>query len=358
MAISLHSKSPLNNLIKLLNRGLEEYQYSCYQLYFQKKNSSYTFVDGVDSYWTRKKISKKTLFDIGSITKTLLTTSIVARMVDRNLLSVFDSLDKYLPHFPKDFTKNCQIIHLLNHCSGLVGWAPIYLSKEKRVEKWFVKNYKKIHIYKIGHKTEYSDIGFLVLGEVLKTFGSLESLFKTEVATPLKLKNTVFCPNKNLSIAATEFSIEENKLIHKVVFDENSRYLGGKTSHAGLFSNTSDLKRWISECLRAYSGQSHWLSKKTASLFFTKQALIPKSTWALGFDTPSQKNSTAGNHFSKKSIGTLGYPGCSIWCDLEKELFVILLSNRIHPTRYDERFRKLRPQIHDEVVKFLNTYEK
>jgi CubicO group peptidase (beta-lactamase class C family) len=358
MAISLHSKSPLNNIVKLLNRGLEEYQYSCYQLQFQKKKKQFAFADGVESYWTPKKISSKTLFDIGSITKTLLTTSVLARLVDKNALSISDTLDKFLPNFPKEFTKNCQIKHLLTHSSGLIGWAPLYHSKEKNFEKWFIKNYKKIRPYKAGVKTEYSDIGFLVLGEVLKTFGSLETLLKKEVAGPLKLFQTQFCPSKKLSIAATEFSLEENKLIHKVVFDENSRHLGGKTSHAGLFSTSSNLKRWIFECLKAYEGQSKWLSKKTATLFFTRQSLVPKSTWALGFDTPSQKNSTSGKNFSKKSIGTLGYPGCSIWCDLEKETFVILLTNRIHPTRYDERFRKLRPQIHDEVVKFLNNYEK
>ena len=137
--------------------------------------------------------------------------------------------------------------------------------------------------------------------------------------------------------------------------DENAYCLGGVAGHAGLFGTA----RGICDLLRAlwniHNGgdASVALAPSVVRAFWMRQNLVPESSWALGFDTPSAAGSSAGTRFSSRSIGHLGFTGTSFWMDLEREILVILLTNRVHPTRTNDRIKLFRPVFHDVVMDCL-----
>jgi CubicO group peptidase (beta-lactamase class C family) len=106
----------------------------------------------------------------------------------------------------------------------------------------------------------------------------------------------------------------------------------------------------MDQCLR---GQDKFLAQSLVQEFLTKDPAVDRSTFALGWDTPSPGQSSSGTLFSARSVGHLGFTGCSIWWDLEKHCHVVLLTNRVHPTRKNEKIREFRPQIHDLIMKAL-----
>ena len=140
------------------------------------------------------------------------------------------------------------------------------------------------------------------------------------------------------------------------VHDENAFALGGVAGHAGLFSTAEDVYSLASVLLSAYRGKGDLFRPPVIRSFFTRQLDIPGSTWALGWDTPSPDHSSAGRYFSANSVGHLGYTGTSLWMDIERSLVVILLTNRIHPTRNNDRLKAFRPRIHDRIVEELRPW--
>ncbi len=199
----------------------------------------------------------------------------------------------------------------------------------------------------------YSDLDFLLLGLFIKTkWNDLNLAFQEEVVKPLSLSQVRYgkISDKN-SVAATEVSTVRDRLLWGEVFDENTFALGGISVHAGLFASAEGLVPYCREWLKALHGKSNWISQKTAQTCTQKTNFVKDSTWALGWDTKSPDRSSAGILFSSESFGHLGYPGCSVWIDPKSNLFCIFNTNRVHPSRFDERIRKLRPLIHDAVFK-------
>ena len=119
--------------------------------------------------------------------------------------------------------------------------------------------------------------------------------------------------------------------------------------HAGLFSTAQDLDRIASELFGAFRGRSEIFSEKAMEVFFERQGTPPQGTWALGWDTPSEKDSTAGRYYSKNSFGHNGFTGTSLWMDFDRGVSVVLLTNRVHPRRENTAIRALRPEVHDAV---------
>ncbi len=136
--------------------------------------------------------------------------------------------------------------------------------------------------------------------------------------------------------------------------DENAYAVGGYSGHAGLFGTAEEVCKIIKLLREHYFGmQQDYLKPETVRTFFTRQDKVEGSTWALGWDTPSLKDSSSGRFFSENSVGHLGFSGTSVWMDLEKDVVVILLTNRVHPTRANEKIRAFRPMIHDLIMKEL-----
>ncbi|MBP9839132.1 MAG: serine hydrolase, partial [Proteobacteria bacterium] len=137
------------------------------------------------------------------------------------------------------------------------------------------------------------------------------------------------------------------------VHDDNAWAMGGIAAHSGIFSNALDLHQFAFEMIECYHGRGGLINKEVMKLFWTPALVDPESTWALGWDTPSKVGSSAGKYFSKSTVGHLGFTGCSMWIDPEKELAVILLTNRVHPSVDNLLIREFRPIVHNLVMQAL-----
>ena len=207
----------------------------------------------------------------------------------------------------------------------------------------------------------YSDLGVLLLGEILERSSDrgLAVQVEDEVLEPLGLADTGYLPPEDLRerIAPTEYDSWRGRLPHGEVHDENTLALGGIAAHAGLFGTARDVAAFGQAILNggAYGGR-RLASAKTVALFTRRAELVPGSSRALGWDTPSQPSS-AGRYFSARSFGHTGFTGTSLWIDPELDLIVVLLTNRVHPTRENIAIRRLRPAIHDAVVQAIDDRE-
>jgi len=136
------------------------------------------------------------------------------------------------------------------------------------------------------------------------------------------------------------------------VHDDNAYAMGGVAGHAGLFSSARDVHAFLLRMNRCYYGNDDFLPRELVQEFFRKND-SSNAKFVLGWDTPSPEASASGHLFSSHSVGHLGYTGCSIWWDLEKNCHIILLSNRVHPSRQNDKIKEFRPVIHDEIMKVL-----
>ena len=195
----------------------------------------------------------------------------------------------------------------------------------------------------------YSDLGYIVLGKILEKAyqTNLKNLFFKKIATPLHLEDAIFfCPNK-IQKSQCVFSEKNRK---SVVQDCNAKTLGGACGHAGLFGTAKAIHNILREFRKASFGKSKFISKKSFVTFCKPdpKRRVSERVFTLGFDTSTQPGSLSGKFFSKNSIGHLGYTGTSFWWDLEKDVWIILLTNRLYFGGQPESFR---PQIHDHLIK-------
>lgn len=314
----------------------------------------------------------ETIFDIASLTKPICTTTLIMQLVAEDALRLDDPICHYLKEFEH---KNVNIRHLLNHSSGLPAWQPFYQTIPQ--EEIGTKSAKDFIIdaicreplkYKTGSQGEYSDLGFILLGEIIErsTKKPLDKLFEERVAKPLELLNTFFNPPNLRTYAlkhlSTSFSPTEDcpwrhKVMRGEVHDQNCYAMGGVAGHGGLFSTTGDINKFIAAFVASYKSAEGLIPQEVVERFlpFKNKLTECNSTWLLGWDRPSHINSQAGSHFSRKSIGHLGYTGCSMWIDLEKDFWIVLLTNRIHPTSTNERIKSFRPMFYNMVYEELIT---
>jgi CubicO group peptidase (beta-lactamase class C family) len=221
--------------------------------------------------------------------------------------------------------------------------------------------------YRPGTDTIYSDLGFMMLKWVVEraTGAGVEDYLRSRFYGPLGFGNTflstgaAFDPGlEEAHFAATEDCPWRRKVMFGQVHDENAYALGGYSGHAGLFSNAEEIHVLADLLMQHFRGyREDFFRPETVRVFFRRQNLTKRSTWALGWDTPSEEGSSAGRHFSLHSVGHLGFTGTSIWMDLERDVIVIFLTNRIHPTRKNERIRAFRPRLHDRVMEELNAQD-
>jgi CubicO group peptidase (beta-lactamase class C family) len=207
-----------------------------------------------------------------------------------------------------------------------------------------------------GVRAEYSDPGFILLGKALEalTGEALPTLAQREIFLPLGLEATGFWPPPEARAAippTEEDTTFRHRIIQGEVQDENAWLLGGAAGHAGLFSNVPDLLRFAHEILSASAGDARLFNAATIDLFAERQP-PPGSSRALGWDTPSP-DSTSGRYFSERSIGHLGFSGCSLWIDLEAGVAVALLTNRTWPDRKCRLIRQAWPAFHDAIREAL-----
>ena len=320
----------------------------------------FTYDDGAPA------ILADTVFDVASITKIVSTTSVAMMLYQRGLLDLETSLGDLLPGFvvgraPGGRAREVTLRHLLSHSSGLPGYADFFRKATSPAELF--RACLELPLEAIpGTKAEYSDPGFILLGKALEVYTRepLATWARREVLEPLRLTATGFCPPqsaRSLIPPTEEDRTFRHRRIQGEVQDENAWLLNGAAGHAGLFSNVADLLRFAAEILGA--GEQRTSEATNPRLFdaaaiehFAQRQAPEGSSRALGWDTPSE-NSTSGRHFSPRSIGHLGFSGCSLWIDRDAQIAVVLLTNRTWPDRQSRLIRQVWPVFHDAVREAL-----
>ncbi len=312
------------------------------------------------------EVTPETVFDVASVTKVASTTAMAMLLNQRGKLDVDLPLGEVLPGFvigrPRsDLARHVTLRNLLAHNSGLPGYAPLY--KTAQTPAQLIHECLELPLAgEPGSRAEYSDPGFILLGKALEviTGEPLAKWTHREIFTPLEMTSTRFHPSPHsrpLIPPTEEDTSWRHRRIQGEVQDENAAIMHGVAGHAGLFSNVPDLLRFAGAIVGAGKGSDSaaefpsMFHAKTVAKFAERQT--PEgSSRALGWDTPSE-NSTAGRHFPARSIGHLGFSGCSLWIDLEAHIVVVLLTNRTWPDRSSRLIREIWPAFHDAIREAL-----
>ncbi len=306
-------------------------------------------------------VTPESIYDIASLTKVLATTPIIMKLISQKKLGLHQTIHQFFPQFTGEWKNKVTIEHLLTHSSGLKPFIQYFLdtpvkSPDEIIDDIVMQNLD----FEPGTQYQYSDLGMILLQYIAEKVGkhSLDWFSDRWIYRPLGMQNTMFTPDSSLliQIVPTEFdALFRNRLVHGDVHDENAHVLGGVAGHAGLFSNAEDIGKYAQMMLN----QGTWLGKRyfweSDIRRFTKRRNIPQgSERTLGWDTPSRNGkSSAGDYFSHKSYGHLGFTGTSLWIDPTEEIIVILLTNRVHPSRNKGGMYKIRRAFHTEVMEVL-----
>jgi len=320
---------------------------------------------GLANIISNERMTTDTIFDLASLTKPLATTLAVMKLVQEGRLETDNNLGSILPQCMNTDKELIKIRNLLCHNSGFPDYRPYYLTikdipRNNRQDALRDMLVKEPLISIPGEKALYSDLGFMMLRWVVETVSGkrLDHFLADEIYEPLGLKNLFFVDlnsegktrkSGNRIFAATEICPWRNMLIEGVVHDDNAYAAGGIEGHAGLFGTAQDINFLLTKLLFTFHGISHdcLFTPELVKTFFDRQ----KGTdWALGFDTPSMNGSSCGRYFSPKSVGHLGFTGTSFWMELDRFVMVILLTNRIHPSRDNVKIKEFRPVLHDAVI--------
>ena len=318
---------------------------------------------GVLSTVPPQKVTRKnSIFDLSSLTKPFATTLAIMGLVDRGIIHLDQRLDEILSDSVPEDKRNITVRLLLCHSSGLPDWRPYYTelvkydpgARKDVLRRWILKEPLE---YSPGMGSKYSDLGFMLLEWIIEKCSGIQmdELLMERYYRQLGLVRT-FLGKKNHpvsldEIAATEECTWRNKIIQGEVHDENAYALGGYSGHAGLFGCAEEIFM-VLDMLREhyYSERGDFFKPETVQQFFMRQNVFKDSTWALGWDTPSSKGSSSGKYFSSRSIGHLGFTGTSVWIDLDRDITVIFLSNRVHRTRRNTKIRLFRPELHNCIM--------
>ena len=310
-------------------------------------------------------VTSHTLYDVASLTKVAATTVAAMLLHQRGQLDLDTPVGDLLPGFVIGRPVGTQaryvkVRHLLAHNSGLPGYVEFFRTHANATG--VLRACLELPLEAApGERAEYSDPGFILLGKALEVIlhEPLCAYLHREIYHPLGMHHTRFNPGmaQRLAIPPTENDTSfRHRIVQGEVQDENAWLLNGSAGHAGLFSNVHDLLR-LSEAILASAGHEvapghrKLFDGSTVELFAERQQPAGSSR-ALGWDTPSGESSS-GRYFSPRSIGHLGYSGCSLWIDLDEGVAVVLLTNRTWPDRDNQLIKEVRPAFHDAVRRTL-----
>jgi len=310
-------------------------------------------------------VTERTVWDLASLTKVVGLTTAAMMLVDEGKLDVGAPVTRYVPEFAAG-GDSVTVRHLLTHSSGLPAWKPFFQGVRSRRQMFSLVNAEPLEAAP-GARMVYSDLGAMLLTEIVERVSGqrLDRFLQARLFRPLGMRQTRFRPPRSWleRIAPTEVDTTwRHRLVRGEVHDENAASMGGVSGHAGLFSTAPDLVRFVQFLLRGGAtegagtgaqghrgtGGAQLVGAQTVAEF-TRAQQPGFSSRALGWDTPSE-NSSAGTRLSARAFGHTGFTGTSIWVDPEKDLFVILLTNRVYPTRENNLIRDVRRQVADLAV--------
>lgn len=303
----------------------------------------------------------ETIFDLASLTKVVATTTLIARLVEHRRLDLATPVGDLIADWTGTDRGHVTVRQLLEHASGLTAWLPLFRDFEGRREFEHAITTLPLE-YEPGTQSIYSDLGFILLGFIIEDAAAkplrecvgevANRLFPAKDRAPDEV--LVFNPPGDLEvrIAPTEVDPWRGRLLRGEVHDENTWALGGAAGHSGLFGTAGAVGRFARAWLRAWRGLEDWPAKPELVREFTTRSNTPASSRALGWDT-MLPTSSCGHLMSPSAFGHTGFTGTSLWIDPEAGTYVVLLTNRVHPSRENERISSLRPAFHDAVVEAL-----
>ena len=309
-----------------------------------------------------RAVTNSTCFDLASLTKILATSPLIVDLIDRGRLRLDDPVGKFLP----GYTKEIKIRHLLDHSSGLPDWRAYYQEvAAARGGAWLAtsRGYRAVREMVAAQEPEappgkralYSDLGFILLDWIIEIAAKTptDALFQGRIVRPLGLKGLFYVDLKKQSrkrgrvFAATERCPWRGRTLVGEVHDDNAFAMGGVSGHAGLFGDAGSVAKVAAAWLDSCRGRASIFPPELTREFF-RRSKVPGSSRTLGFDTPA-----AGSRLGPRAVGHTGFTGTSLWIDPDREMIVVLLTNRVHPTRETEGIKEFRTRLHDLVVEKL-----
>ena len=314
-------------------------------------------------------VDHQTIFDLASLTKVLATATLTMRAADEGRLTLDDPVARWLRQWRGRDRETVTIHDLLAHSSGLTAYLPFFRDYRGRFE--FEHAICSLPLeYEPRSTSLYSDLGFMLLGFILEDaqppgpgfrgapgatdlsrslatqFHRLASFFTAE---PLR-----FNPPRawRAIVAPTEVDSWRGRMLVGEVHDENTWALGGAAGHAGLFGTAAAVGAFARVVLRTIAGDA-LLARVATMRRFIARTDVPGSSRALGWDT-MLPTSSGGTLLAPTSNGHTGFTGTTLWIDWERDLYVVFLTNRVHPTRENDDIRHVRPRLHDAIVAELD----
>jgi beta-N-acetylhexosaminidase len=316
------------------------------------------------SYDTKSpSVKLNTMYDIASLTKVVVTTTLVEKLVEGDFpvpLDLDAKVERYLPEWANgpqpEWRHMVTVRHLMTHTSGLPPFKEYWRtskSKQDTLNKIFAEPLE----YEPGTKMEYSDLGIILMAEIIQrlTGKPLNVLANENIFQPLGMTNTMYLPPKKIwpIIAPTEFDKQyRHRLIQGEVHDENAAAMGGVSGHAGVFSTAPDLAAFCQMYLNGGVYAHQRIVRRATIEQFTAPQQLSNGTRTLGWAVPTP-GGLSGHFFGPHSYGHTGFTGTSIWIDPDKQLFVVFLTNRVNPTRENQKIQDVRRKLHDAIMESL-----
>ena len=306
------------------------------------------------------EVTPGTVFDLASLTKVVATTTLAMRAVDEGRLTLETRVGDCLRAWRGSDRETVTVRDLLAHASGLTAYLPFYRDFTGRQEFEHAICTMALE-YEPRSRSLYSDLGFMLLGFILEDARGKAGGPRWDPATGLAPQfhrlaayitpePLAFHPPRSWRphTAPTEVDPWRGRLLVGEAHDENTWALGGAAGHAGLFGTAPGVGAYARTMLLTIGGRDI-LARSATAREFIETSGIPGSSRALGWDT-MRPTSSCGTRMSPTAIGHTGFTGTSLWIDWERDLYVVLLTNRVHPTRANEAIRAIRPAFHDAVM--------
>lgn len=312
-------------------------------------------------------VRRESMYDLASLTKPLATSTATLCLVQDGCLHLDQPVSRWVEELRDSPVAGVVLRQLLSHRAGLPAWRPYheYLAPSGLPPRNEEERRQRVHAllnaiarepveYQPGSQSLYSDVGYMLLGVIVERCAGmpLAAYCRRRIYEPLNISSLAFLGGDDAEtedpahIVPTEWDRWRNRLLCGDVHDENAYALGGSAGHAGLFGTAHAVGQLSAAWLQAVQGHDGFLSAALAKRFTHRES--ETSSWALGWDTPSAPSSS-GTRFSTQAFGHVGFTGTSLWIDPSCELEVIILSNRVHPTRTNTTIKTFRPYIHDAI---------
>ncbi len=370
-------KERFQTVVDLLNKGVLDHTYPG-AVGYVTRGGDRIFAQAVGSRSAESSaVTLDTVYDVAGITSVLVTTTILLKLIEEGKLSLSDKVSRFLQGFGVLGKSKVTLSHLLNHSSGLPPWAPFFeeiikenagprlgIMTSRSARDYVYAEIQKLPLkYEPGTRTIYSDLGLMLLGNIIEllTGMSLDRAAQKYVFTPLQMKSTGYIDLSMIrrrgihpvtdQIASTEECSWRKRVLCGEVHDDNAWAMGGIAGHAGVFSNAPDLSRFAVELLRVLKNASNFIEPRLLKEAWSP--LDPNSPYRCGWEAPSKENGFSTSGLTESSVGVNGFTGCSLWIDPAKDLSIILLTNRVHPSRNNKKINQFRLDFTKEI---LNAY--